>query len=154
MKFEEMVLVVVSLGHNQHSLPLLRVHAIYIFTVCPRSSYPFYILGYYIKWVTTSSTYSIMILRGILNLDIQTGSGPDLFLRSKSGQNTRIRIRNPARYYFLNAMLLSFLPHFLYNKFSPFWYLFHFFSFPFGIQPPFCLFAGIMSVCQLFWFFY
>ena len=27
-------------------------------TVCPRSSDPFYIVGYYIKWVTTSWTYS------------------------------------------------------------------------------------------------
>ena len=28
-------------------------------TVCPRSSDPFYIVSYYIKWVTTSWTYSI-----------------------------------------------------------------------------------------------
>ena len=28
-------------------------------TVCPRSSYTFYIVSYYIKWVTTSWTYSI-----------------------------------------------------------------------------------------------
>ena len=27
--------------------------------VCPRSSYPFYIISYYIKWVDTSWTYSI-----------------------------------------------------------------------------------------------
>ena len=27
-------------------------------TVCPRSSDPFYIVGYYITWVTTSWTYS------------------------------------------------------------------------------------------------
>ena len=27
-------------------------------TVCPRSSDPFYLVGYYIKWVTTSWTYS------------------------------------------------------------------------------------------------
>ena len=27
-------------------------------TVCPRSSDPFYIVAYYIKWVTTSCTYS------------------------------------------------------------------------------------------------
>ena len=26
-------------------------------TICPRSSYPFYIVRYYIKWVTTSGTY-------------------------------------------------------------------------------------------------
>ena len=29
-----------------------------VYTVCPRSSDPFYIVGYYIKWVTTSWTYS------------------------------------------------------------------------------------------------
>ena len=28
-------------------------------TVCPRSSDPIYIVSYYIKWVTTSWTYSI-----------------------------------------------------------------------------------------------
>ena len=28
-------------------------------TVCPRSSDPFYIVSYYIKWVTTSWTYSM-----------------------------------------------------------------------------------------------
>ena len=27
-------------------------------TVCPRSSAPFYVITYYIKWVTTSWTYS------------------------------------------------------------------------------------------------
>ena len=26
--------------------------------VCPRSSYPFYIVGFYMNWVTTSWTYS------------------------------------------------------------------------------------------------
>ena len=30
-----------------------------LFTVCPRSSDPFYIVSYYIKWVTTSWTHSI-----------------------------------------------------------------------------------------------
>ena len=29
------------------------------YTVCPRSSDPFYIVIYYVKWVTTSWTYSI-----------------------------------------------------------------------------------------------
>ena len=29
-------------------------------TICPRSSYPFYIVAYYIKWVTTSGTYSFL----------------------------------------------------------------------------------------------
>ena len=30
-------------------------------TVCPGSSYPFYIVSYFIKWVTTSWTYGIYI---------------------------------------------------------------------------------------------
>ena len=29
------------------------------YTICPRSSDPFYLVTYYIKWVTTSWTYSI-----------------------------------------------------------------------------------------------
>ena len=32
---------------------------IYIYTVCPRSSDPFYIVSYNIKWVTTSWTHRI-----------------------------------------------------------------------------------------------
>ena len=31
-------------------------------TVCPRSSDPFYIVSYYIKWVTTSWRYSMRSL--------------------------------------------------------------------------------------------
>ena len=31
-------------------------------TVCPRSSGPFYVVTYYIKWVTTSWTHSIISL--------------------------------------------------------------------------------------------
>ena len=31
------------------------------YTVCPRSSYPFYVVTYYIKWVTTSWTHSVYI---------------------------------------------------------------------------------------------
>ena len=30
-----------------------------VVTVCPGSSDPFYIVTYYIKWVTTSTTHSI-----------------------------------------------------------------------------------------------
>ena len=30
--------------------------------MCPGSSYPFYIVSYYIKWVTTSWTYGILIM--------------------------------------------------------------------------------------------
>ena len=32
-------------------------------TVCPKSSGPFHIVTYYIKWVTTSSTHSIMSVK-------------------------------------------------------------------------------------------
>ena len=34
---------------------LLDIHT----TVCPRSSDPFFIVSYYIKWITTSWTYSM-----------------------------------------------------------------------------------------------
>ena len=37
-----------------------------LYTICPRSSDPFYVVSYYIKWVTTSwthSTYHIEIMR-------------------------------------------------------------------------------------------
>ena len=30
-------------------------------TVCPRSSDPFYVVTYYIKWVTTSRTHSMTV---------------------------------------------------------------------------------------------
>ena len=30
-------------------------------TICPRSSYPFYIATYYIEWVTTSRTCSTFV---------------------------------------------------------------------------------------------
>ena len=32
---------------------------IYVYTICPGSSDPFYIVPYYIKWVTTSWTHSM-----------------------------------------------------------------------------------------------
>ena len=31
-----------------------------VYTVCPGSSDPFYTVAYYIKWVTTSRTHSII----------------------------------------------------------------------------------------------
>ena len=33
-----------------------------VYTVCPKSSDPFYIVSYYIKWVTTSLTHSIYLI--------------------------------------------------------------------------------------------
>ena len=41
-----------------------------IINVCQRSSYPFYKVSYYIKWVTTSWTYSIPL--SICHLDLRT----------------------------------------------------------------------------------
>ena len=41
-------------------------------TLCPRSSNPFYIATYYIKWVTTSWTHSIFVFH-ILFIDPNNG---------------------------------------------------------------------------------
>ena len=38
---------------------MFSLQTIFAFTICPRSSDPFYIVSYYIKWVTTSWTYSM-----------------------------------------------------------------------------------------------
>ena len=37
-----------------------------IATVCPGSSDPFYIVTYYIKWITTSWTYSIILTQSLI----------------------------------------------------------------------------------------
>ena len=37
-------------------------------TMCPRSSDPFYIVTYYIKWFTTSWTYSICMYKQTLKI--------------------------------------------------------------------------------------
>ena len=34
-------------------------------TVCPRTSCPFYVVTYYIKWVTTSWTHSMLRMKSI-----------------------------------------------------------------------------------------
>ena len=36
-----------------------------VLTVCPRSSDPFYLVAYYMKWITTSCTYSILVLKSM-----------------------------------------------------------------------------------------
>ena len=36
------------------------VHFLFMINVCPRSSAPFYVVNYYIKWATTSWTYCTM----------------------------------------------------------------------------------------------
>ena len=43
-------------------------------TICPRSSDPFYIVSYYIKWVTASWTHSIMLARGTWRGSIKVAS--------------------------------------------------------------------------------
>ena len=49
--------------HVGHLLKgLLYYTMLYYTTVCPRSSYPFHIVIYYIKWVTISWTYSIILI--------------------------------------------------------------------------------------------
>ena len=50
-----------SLNENWHgALTSLVKYLLPRYTVCPRSSDPFYIVSYYIKWVTTSWTDSIV----------------------------------------------------------------------------------------------
>ena len=44
-------------------MSLFRIYHFYKYTVCPGSSDPFYIVTYYIKWVTSSWTYSIFLWR-------------------------------------------------------------------------------------------
>ena len=67
------VLVVVQ--YNEENVPIPvpvepepamspGLSAAVICTVCPRSTYPFHIASYYIKWVTTSWTYSSCICNG------------------------------------------------------------------------------------------
>ena len=50
------------------------ISTFYISTVCPGSSDLFYIVSYYIKWVTTSWTHSVMKenldFKGILTLGV------------------------------------------------------------------------------------
>mgnify|MGYP007023201260 CR=1 FL=1 len=40
-------------------------------TVCPRSSYPFYLVSYYMKWVTTSWTFSSLYSFYVVNYDLK-----------------------------------------------------------------------------------
>ena len=57
--FVHYILVLVSLS----GLLFLLIHQYVdtmVITVCPGSSDPFYVVSYYIKWVTTSWTYSIL----------------------------------------------------------------------------------------------
>ena len=45
------------------NIPLEKLcsRSLKVYTICPRSSAPFYIVSYYIKWVTTSWTHSIYL---------------------------------------------------------------------------------------------
>ena len=53
-------------------------------TICPRSSDPFYVVCYYIKWVTTSWTHSICIIN-ILDLTASALQARDVFRGVASG---------------------------------------------------------------------
>ena len=58
-------------GYDVTASLLYLYHLIHsIINVCPKSSYPFYKVSYYIKWVTTSWTYSIPL--SICHLDLRT----------------------------------------------------------------------------------
>ena len=57
------MLVNAHLGQKDEKLDYLKVEIFFfltnvVYTVFPGSSDPFYIVSYYIKWVTTSWTYS------------------------------------------------------------------------------------------------
>ena len=59
--------------------------------ICPRSSDPFYIVTYYMNWVTTSWTHSICILDPDSGVTL-TPSG-----LNKSGSGVRPKISGPDR---------------------------------------------------------
>ena len=46
----------------------MRYAMMHVCTVCPESSDPFYIVTYYIKWVTTSWTYCTLSRKANFNL--------------------------------------------------------------------------------------
>ena len=52
-------------------------------TVCPRSSDPFYIVIYYIKWVTTYWTYSTMLWTGSCTADPLGARGRNIMPRKE-----------------------------------------------------------------------
>ena len=52
-----------GLGRMVGVYRVYRNHQGFSITVCPRSSDPFYIVCNYIKWVTTSWTYSMSELK-------------------------------------------------------------------------------------------
>ena len=49
----------------------IYISAKQVHTVCPRRSDPFYIVSYFIKWVTTFSTYSIIQLYNFTRKNIR-----------------------------------------------------------------------------------
>ena len=60
------------------------------YTVCPGSSDPFYVLTYYIKWVTTSWTYSILNFHLILFKKWETRRN-NVYNISESSEIRRLR---------------------------------------------------------------
>ena len=65
----------VQFVYSEYTLKIVQAFFEIQHTVCPGSSYPFYIVSYYIKWVTTSWTYgmfeTVVIIRNFF-----IGSGP------------------------------------------------------------------------------
>ena len=59
---------------------MLRVFFSHKYTICPRSSDSFYIISYYIKWVTASWTYSSSVILYDWNSKI-TGSDPLIIIK-------------------------------------------------------------------------
>ena len=53
-------------GFSLRETKKICIGLIEVYTVCPRSSDPLYIVSYYIKWVTTSWTHSINFFRTII----------------------------------------------------------------------------------------
>ena len=88
-----------SVGLHERVALVLQLE---ICPVCPRSSDPFNIVGYYIKWVTTSWTYSIMHIKAVTKLFNYNGNGKTQFFCFDSYQPEsyiysyfRIHIRSP-----------------------------------------------------------
>ena len=55
--------------YRQYTMKILPDFLTYrMCTVCPGSSDPFYIVSYYIKWVTTSWTYSMVYKHRLISV--------------------------------------------------------------------------------------
>ena len=58
--------IFINYAHNISEFMKIKDHLHYLhyhYTVCPRSSDPFYVITYYIKLITTSWTYSTVSIK-------------------------------------------------------------------------------------------